>query len=277
MLPTLRPGHRARTEFWIPEESDLDRAPESVDRCRILKVERKTVIWRCLRPEDGAPVVYKMYRNRGCVSWQREKLFQFRAEREFLALDFLRREGIPCSEPLFWSFGWHPAHGRHEILCMREIPGAESLREVVDRGRQHEIDFTELYALLRKMHRAGFYHGRMEPRDIMIGAAAAGERRLHVIDTPQSMVFGADIASTAMARVDVREISLWANKLLGADACRALLMRYGMDEAAAAATLREINQPATPRLVRHFRRFVFGLRSRYSRLARAESRAHAEA
>lgn len=218
-----------------------------------------------------------MYRNRGGVSWLREKAFQFRVEREFLALQFLCREGIPCSVPLFWSFGHHPDHGRWELLCMREIPSAESLPELVARGRQHEIDFAGLFALMRRMHRAGFHHGRMEPRDVLVAPAADGRARLHIIDTPHAMNFGADISSTAMARVDVREISLWARDLLGDEGCRSLLLNYGLNKAGAAAALNDLGRPATPRLIRHLRRFVFGVRSRLSRIGRTEGRSPIEA
>jgi hypothetical protein len=58
---------------------------------------------------------------------------------------------------------------------MREIPRAESLREVVARGRQQEIDFTGLFALVRRKCTArGSHHGRMEPRDVHRSAPAGG-------------------------------------------------------------------------------------------------------
>ncbi len=277
MRPTRRPGHHAGSTVRIPTGSELGEGAWGAPGCRVLKVERKSVLWRCQDPVDGSPVVFKMYRNRGGVSWLREKAFQFRVEREFQALQFLCRAGIPCSVPLFWSFGHHPHHGRWELLCMREIQAAESLPELVAGGRQHEIDFAGLFALLRRMHRAGFHHGRMEPRDVLVAPAEDGHPRLHIIDTPHAMAFGGDITFTTMARMEVREISLWAHRLLGEDACRSLLTHYGLDEAAATATLRDLRRPDTPRLVRHIRRFIFGLRSRFSRLGKAEDRSSAEA
>ena len=272
MRPTRRPGHLAGSTVLLPTRHELDGGPGGIPGCRVLKVERKSVLWRCPHPMDGSPVVFKMYRNRGGVSWLREKAFQFRVEREFQALQLLCREGIPCSVPLFWSFGHHPDHGRWELLCMREIQAAESLPELVARGRQSEIDFAGLFALLRRMHRAGFHHGRMEPRDVLVAPAREGGTCLHIIDTPHAMSFGADITSTAMARVDIREIALWARERLGADACRALLLHYGLGEAGAAAALTDLDRPSTPRLIRHLRRFVFGVRSRLSRLGKAGSR-----
>ena len=273
MRPTRRPGYRAGSTVLIPDRHELDGAPGTVPGCRVLKVERKSVVWRCRHPADGSPVVFKMYRNRGGVSWLREQAFQFRVEREFQALQFLCREGLPCSVPLFWSFGRHPDHGRWELLCMREIPAAESLPELVARGRQHEIDFAGLFALVRQMHRAGFHHGRMEPRDVLVAPAEDGRGRLHIIDTPHAMAFGGDISDTAMARVDVREISLWARDLLGEEGCRVLLRHYGLCEAGAAAALNDLARPAKPRLFRHLRRFFFGVRSRLSRRARPGRRA----
>ena len=277
MRPTRRPGHQAGSTVHIPARHELDGRSGSIPGCRVLKVERKSVLWRCQHPADGSPVVFKMYRNRGGVSWLREKAFQFRVEREFLALQFLCREGIPCSVPLFWSFGCHPDHGRWELLCMREIQAAESLPEMVARGRKHEIDFAGLFALVRRMHRAGFHHGRMEPRDVLVALAADGNARLHIIDTPHAMHFGSDISSTAMARVDVREISLWARDLLGEEGCRALLRHYGLCEAGAAAALSDLARPSTPRLIKHLRRFVFGVRSRFSRLGKSGGRSPVEA
>lgn len=277
MRPTRRPGHHAGSTVRLPTRDELDGGAWGPPGCRVLKVERKSVLWRCRNPADGSPVVFKMYRNRGGVSWLREKAFQFRVEREFHALQFLCREGIPCSVPLFWSFGRHPDHGRWELLCMREIEAAESLPELVARGRQHEIDFAGLFALVRRMHRAGFHHGRMEPRDVLVAPAGDGGARLHIIDTPHAMHFGSDISTTAMARVDVREISLWAKDLLGEEGCRELLLHYGLCEAGAAAALNDLARPSTPRLIRHLRRFVFGLRSRFSRLGKAGGRSPIEA
>jgi hypothetical protein len=229
---------------------------------KILKLERNTVVWigQC-RDNDDA-VVFKMYRNRGGISWQREKLFRLRVEREYRALSFLDRHGIHCSTPLFWTYGCDQTHGRYEILCMRVIPGAITLEQLAMAGRGGEIDFPALYSLVRQMHAAGFYHACLHLGNIVVGADEFGTPRTYVIDTPQSMMFPRDIAGTSMAWLDLRAISANAMLHMTAETCRSLLLRYGLDERAAARMMSELKRPAKPLLSRNLLRFVFGLRSR---------------
>lgn len=209
-----------------------------------------------------------MYRNRGGISWQREKLFRFRVEREYLALSFLARHGVRCSVPIFWTYGCDQEHGRYEILCMREIPGATPLSGLVLSGRIGEIDFAAVYDMVRHLHTAGFYHGRLDLRNIVLGVDEIGAPQYYVIDTPQAMVFPRDIRGTKMAWVDLRQLSVGTKLYMGTKTCRPLLASYGLDERATAKMIRELDGPGSPLLLRNLRRFEFGLRSRLAFLCR---------
>lgn len=268
---STRPGYREPSSLNIPTQRILNGDSDVPGECRILKLERDTVIWREERRDEAAPVVFKMYRNRGCVSWQRERLFHFRVEREYLALDFLVRNRIRCSFPLFWTYGSAPDHGRYEILCMREIPGAIPFDEMVLSGRADEIDCVALSKMIQQMHRAGFFHGSLAPRNLLVGSGDDGVSRLHIIDTPRALVFPGDITGTKMAWLDLKQILFLMKRHMGVEACRSLLNGYGLDEKATGQMFRRMDQSPPPRLTRKLNknllRFSLGLRSKFAFLS----------
>jgi hypothetical protein len=269
-------GYRELSPFDIPSNASL--ATDIHERAgrRILKLERDTVVWCDAVPSEGVSVVFKMYRNRDCVSVWRERAFRFRVEREYNSLHFLSRHDIPCSIPRYWTFGVHQDHGRYEILCMDEIPNVtELVPEFPSRSpgwsaldRLKGTDFTALCGLIRRMHAAGFYHGRLDLRNILVGADDAGAPAYCIIDTPQAMVFPYDIWGTRTGWDDLRHFAAAMRRHLGPDACDSVLVRYGLDPAMRARMLQDISRGGRPRLGRNFTRFEFGVRSRLARLAR---------
>ena len=263
-LAASRQGYRGFSSLDLPSQNALEKGSDVSVGLKILKLEENTVIWVARRRDNGASSVFKMYRNRGGVSWQREQLFRFRVEREYLALSFLVRHGIRCSIPDFWTYGCDQAHGRYEILCMREIPKTAPLTDLGASGRLDEIDFAGVYDLVRQMHAAGFYHGALNLRNFLASVDETGVSQLFVIDTPQAMMFPQDIMGTRMAWVDLRQISGDIKRLVGTEKCRELLLRYGLDESAAAKMIRDLDGPGKPLLLRNLLRFEFGLRSRFA-------------
>jgi hypothetical protein len=117
------------------------------------------------------------------------------------------------------------------------------------------------------MHAAGFYHGRLDLRNILVGADAAGAPAYYIIDTPQAMVFPYDIAGRRMGWDDLRHFAAAMRRHLGPDACDSALVHYGLDSAMRARMLRDISRGGRPRLGRSFTRFEFGVRTRLARLA----------
>jgi len=229
---------------------------------KMLDADNTTIIWMEQNTADKVPEVYKLYRNRGCISWQREKLYQFRVEREYNALLFLGDTGISCSTPVFWSFGEHSDHGRYEILGMKMIPHATDLETLALTKRTDEVDYEVVHRLLKTMHEAGFYHGALHHRNILSSADTNGTTGYHIIDTPQAIRFPESIVGSRMAWIDMRQFSIHTASHLGSDRCRELLLVYGMSERQADKMLVDLRKGNKAKLTRNLLRFEFGIRSR---------------
>ena len=248
----------------LPTQADPHAAPVHPDGegGRFYKVEADTIVWSAACPEGKQAAVYKMYRNRGPISWQREKACRFRVQREYEACAYLERNGLATIPPLSWFYGRHADHGRYEILCMAELQGSEALTELVNTNRTEEIDFEKLFRLLRRMHGAGFYHGRLDLRNLMGMPETGGGWRYLIMDTPQAMIFKRDIFGTRMAWHDMRQVSSYTHDILGEEACIALLQVYGMTPGQARKVLQEVQGGLVPKGLRNLMRFAFGIRSR---------------
>lgn len=268
----IRLGYHALSVAEIPAQAALETGHHDVAGRKTLKLERKTVIWSDPIPSEGVNAIYKMYRNRGGISWQREQAFRFRVEREYNALSFLAARGVPCSQARFWTFGCHKDHGRHEILCMKEIPDVVPVVEAWPKGipaqgtalpaHKKEIDIIPLCGVIRRMHESGFYHGRLDLRNILVGSDAAGVFHYHIIDTPQAILFPRSIVGTRMGWADLRHFVLTVSDYWGADASRAILFHYGSDEETTARMIKDIDRGEPSLLARNLMRFEFGIRSR---------------
>lgn len=212
---------------------------------RLIASDRNTLIWSGLGLET--PAVIKLYRHRGGISWQREKWFRFRVQREFDALAFLDAQSVPCSKPVFWSYGCDPNFGRYEILATREIERAVPLQSILQ-AHPPAIAGPALFAaygLVRRMHKSGCHHGLMFGRNILVGRWASHMPDAYVIDAPNAILLPYDITGTQMAWTDLRCLTAGVLKSAGAEACLAPLRNYGLEPEAIEQL---VDQVATRRL-----------------------------
>lgn len=201
--------------------------------CRLIVADRETLIWA--QPLDGGiPAVLKMYRHRGGISWQREKHFRFRVQREFDALMFLAAHGVPCSLPIFWSRGCSPLFGNYEILATREIENVAQLDTLFSANDPAAAapSLRAAYELIRRMHQSGCHHGRMFGRNILVTRRGTPTPEAYLIDLPNAIFFPYDITGTRMAWMDLYFLTAGVAKRAGAEACREPLRRYGLEPGA---------------------------------------------
>lgn len=165
----------------------------------IIKDEDRTLIWLQTLP-DGDRVVVKMYRHRNRIDFWRERLHRFRVQREFDALARMARYEVPCSEPVFWTYGRSPDNGRYEILVTREIADATPVRELILSGRDHtrDLDLRPLFQVVRRMHASGVYHGALNTRNVLLAGG-----RYYIIDPPRSLLHGGSIEGQFAAWADM--------------------------------------------------------------------------
>lgn len=188
-------------------------APTTLDppSDRILKREPGTLVWRETGP-DGHPRVVKLYRRRGPMTVLRSRLTRFRAEREYRRLSHLQRWGVRCTQPLGWSTGRSEAHGRHEALVMRAVPGAVPLSERLPEDAATEL--VPLFQLVRRMHESGFCHQTLYARNVLVSPEEPPERRYFVADVPRSWTFPRRIVGTRMAWFDLLDL-VWSLREAG--------------------------------------------------------------
>lgn len=197
---------------------------------RLIASDRNTLIWsQHVGPET--PAVLKLYRHRGGISWQREKWFRFRVQREFDALAFLDAQSVPCSKPVFWSYGCDPNFGRYEILATREIERAVPLQSIL---QTHPPAITgpalfAAYGLVRRMHKSGCHHGLLFGRNILVARWDTQQPDAYVLDMPNAILFPYDITGSQMAWYDLRCLTAGVLKYAGAEACVASLRCYGLE------------------------------------------------
>ena len=225
----------------VPSEQPL---AEDARRVRWIKREPQTMVWSEWDPTRACRVVVKLYRRRGLAAYGRMRLSRFRAEREFLVLSHLAAHGLPCSEPLAWAHGHHPAHGFYEALVTRELTGMRNLEdhlaELPTDGSAPPPDLSPLAALLRRMHACGCYHGVMKPSNVMIGAADTPTPSFALIDLDMARVFPRDLYGTWVGRFDLLEMCSYLLKLFGAAALRQWLPSYGLRDGEIETFLQEL-------------------------------------
>ncbi|OGV62554.1 MAG: hypothetical protein A2498_15715 [Lentisphaerae bacterium RIFOXYC12_FULL_60_16] len=146
---------------------------------------------------------------------------------------------------------------------MREIQQATALTELVSSGHQNAIDIGVLYVMVRHMHETGFYHGRLDLRNIVRGIDADGVSDYHIIDTPYAMIFPGSIAGTAMAWDDLRQLSGYVYRIWGTEVVRAGLIGYGLGKKESHKMMGILPRSGVPLLMRNLKRFYFGLRLRF--------------
>ena len=210
-----------------------------------ISTSKDTIVWS-EELENGERGVFKLYLHRGPISWMRERSFRFRVQREYQALAFLEQNGIPCTKPLYWSYGKCPGFGRCEMLVSQEIKKSTNFKDY-SLALKHEKSLPELnnlYLLIRKMHAAGFYHGALWPRNILVTDKGENEKDFFIADTPASMIFSKDIFGTRMAWNDLLVISTALRNKFGAEFCAPFIEKYGLSP-------------------KHIQKFIFALNKYY--------------
>ena len=169
-----------------------------------LKRERRTWIWAEDGP-DGTRRVVKLYRHRSRFAEHREEVLGFRVEREHRHLKHLQSVGVPCTEALAWSHGYSRAHGWHEALITREVPGACPLdRYLQERGT--EVELAPLFRTIRQMHESGFCHQTLYARNVLVGSGFPEGERFFIMDVPRARIFPGSIVGTPGALADLRDL-----------------------------------------------------------------------
>jgi hypothetical protein len=253
----------AALDLDVPAEPADDHSAAAV----VVTAEPGTLIWRGAMP-DGTRAVFKMYRRRSLTTVWRSRFSRFRVEREYDALTFLQRLGIRCSEPLLWTFGRSPAHGRYEILATREIAAAVPLSELLENATDLDaMDLSSLYQTIRTIHGKGLQHGALIPRNILVTRAHGGVWMFHMIDMPRAIVFPADIQGTRMASMDLMDLTGPVRARFGDGAARTLLGHYGLSEQGIAALFEDLKRYHPNRHTRTRLRGEFKLRAMFAWLA----------
>ena len=169
-----------------------------------LKREKGTWIWVEDGP-NGIRRVVKLYRLRSRFAEHREEVLGFRAEREYRHLKHLRAAGVPCTEPLAWTHGYNRAHGWHEALITREVPGAHRLdRYLEEQGT--ELDLAPLLRTIRRMHDSGFCHQTLYARNILVASGSPEGERFFIMDVPRGRIFPESIVGNPGALADLRDL-----------------------------------------------------------------------
>ena len=251
----------------IPSERRLG---DEQDGDGILKSERNTLVWVGTAVNGGPDLVLKMYRNRGPISWQRERHFRFRVQREYDALLHLKQHSIPGAVPTFWTYGSCGKHGHYEILATERIPTTTTFATFLEASSRDTIreHAPDLLRLIRRMHQSGLYHGMLNGRNVLVKQEAVEAPTFHLIDTPQAILFPRDITGTRVARFDLLECfwHLTDRDRIDRDGALHCLHTYGMSEPEADDFMRRLATHHGSKHLRNQLRTEFGARARWERL-----------
>jgi hypothetical protein len=226
-----------------------------------IKDERRTHVWRAMLPGRGA-VFVKTYRHRSAYDFARESLSRFRAEREYDALSFPARRDIPCTQPVGWACGRDAASGRFESIVTFEEPDAVGLKDWLRSGESDERWIEPVARLLRRAHDAGFYHGALVPRNVLLRSDHGRALRALLLDTPRSIVFPRSIVGTRMARHDLMTLLGEACRVAGDAPLAPFLAAYGEAAAAIPGLVRASSRYRPTRNTRNRMRAEFLIRWR---------------
>lgn len=193
----------------------------------VIKNEPRTLIFRGRLP-SGMDVIVKTYRKRSAYDFFRESLTRFRAQREFDALVFLAEREIPCSIPIAWACGGDRHAGRFETLVTIEETGVTGLKDHLRSGRAGDRWISPVARLVRQGHAAGFYHGALAPRNVLLRLRGNRDPVCLFIDTPRSIVFPKSVTATRMARHDLLMLLCEVNNVAGETPLIPFLETYGL-------------------------------------------------
>lgn len=138
-------------------------------------------------PASAGAYYVKLYQERG--RGLRRYLGRSRVRAEWENLLRLRRLGVPTVRAVAYG-----EDGRRGALVTAELPGAMDLRRFVAGQLDRDILGAVIGRLsrhVRAMHRAGFVHGDLKWRNILVtqsdedGFKPKGGPEVHIIDSPQ--------------------------------------------------------------------------------------------
>lgn len=225
-----------------------------------LKQEHKTLIWE--QTVQDVEAVIKVYCHRSFLTGWREKIFQFRVEREFEALSRLRQANVSTSQPLFWGYGSCAQFGRFEALATRKIPNVVPLKEFLQKanGKTELLHFEILFQHIRTMHDTGIYHGALSPKNVFVSYTPATLPTFHIIDMARAILFSKAITGTKLAWYDLLHIARGLKLNCQHVDLHPLLTSYGFLEAKIEAFSQSLNRYNPSKHTRNYLRGEFLLR-----------------
>jgi tRNA A-37 threonylcarbamoyl transferase component Bud32 len=205
--------------------------PYKIDSDKIIKAEARCLIWT-EQLADGISVVIKMYYRRGFANFIRGMILNFRVKREFRILKHVASCGVPCTMPLFWTFGYCKAYGFYEILQTRQIPNTISLKTLLSAEAitDKSIDLGPLFQLVYNMHRCGVYHGALSTKNILIDPTGDTQVKFYSIDFARGWVFPGSIIGKRIAWFDLLKLVRSIESQLTIGGCQSYLAQYGLDK-----------------------------------------------
>ena len=207
--------------------------PYKIDSDKIIKAEAKCLIWT-EQLEDGTSAVIKMYYRRGFANFIRGMILDFRVKREFRILEHMAGCGVPCTIPLFWTFGYCKEYGFYEILHTRQIPNAISLKTFLSSEAitDKNIDLGPLFQLVCSMHRCGVYHGALSTKNILIDARGNAQIEFYSLDFARGWLFTGSIIGRQIAWFDLLKLVRSIESHLSIGDCQPYLAQYGLEKGA---------------------------------------------
>jgi tRNA A-37 threonylcarbamoyl transferase component Bud32 len=205
--------------------------PHKLDSDKIIKAEAKCLIWT-EQLADGTSAVMKMYYRRGFANFIRGIILNFRVKREFRILKHMAGCEVPCTLPLFWTFGYCKAYGFYEILYTRQIPNAIPLKTLLSSETltDKNIDLGPLFQLVYNMHRCGVYHGALSTKNILIDPTGPAQVKFYSIDFARGWVFPGSIIGKRIAWFDLLKLVRSIESQLTIGGCQSYLAQYGLDK-----------------------------------------------
>jgi tRNA A-37 threonylcarbamoyl transferase component Bud32 len=204
--------------------------PYKMDSDKIIKAEARCLIW-IEQLADGTSVVMKMYYRRGFANFIRGIILNFRVKREFKILKHMTDCGVPCTIPLYWTFGYCKEYGFYEILHTRQIPNTISLKTFLSAGAitDRNIDLGPLFQLVYDMHRCGVYHGALSTKNILIDTMGNTQVKFYSLDFARGWLFPGSIIGRQIAWFDLHKLVRPIESHLGIGYCQPYLAQYGLE------------------------------------------------
>ena len=222
-----------KQKLKLPAGSGFPVWPHKIDSDDIIKAEAKSLIWD-EQLADGTSAVVKMYYRRGFVNFIREIILNFRVKREFRILKHMESCGVPCTIPLYWTFGYCKEYGFYELLYTRQIPNAISLKTVLlsERSTDKNIDLGPLFQMVHNMHRCGVYHGALSTKNVLIDPMANAQLKFYSIDFARGWLLPGSIIGKQIAGFDLIKLVRSIESHLSAGYCQPYLAQYGLEKGA---------------------------------------------